>query len=298
MLSSLKEKLNQKKFVVTMEIDPPKGSNPWNVYNGMWRLARTVDAVNIADSPMARMRMSPIALACLIQEKLELEAIFHLTCRDRNIMGLQSELLGAYALGVGNILTLTGDKPQSGDHPNAVGIFEVDSIGLAGIAKKLNEGYDIMDNPLDDKTDFFIGAVANPGASDLAREIDRMIQKTEAGVMFFQTQPLFDLHRLERFERALPSDFAPVIYGLLPVKSTKLAKYLNKNVPGMDVPEDLIDKVAAGGRDAAVKTVQELIHSMKTAVSGVHIFPMGDMRLAEDILRGAGLKDEKWAHCI
>ncbi len=295
---TLREKLEQKRFVVTMEIDPPKGSSPWNVYNSIWRLARSVDAVNIADSPMANMRMSPIALAYLIQEKLELETIFHLTCRDRNIMGLQSELLGAYALGVENILTLTGDKPQSGDHPDATGVFEMDSIGLAGIANKLNKGYDLMNNPLEHKTDLFIGAVANPGADDLDAEIERMQRKMENGVKFFQTQPIFDMDKLGEFQEKLPPETAPIIYGLLPLKSAKLARYLNKNVPGMDVPEGLIDRVSTKGRDAAVDIARELIHNMKPLVSGVHIFPMGDMALTEEILKGAGLNDEGLAHCI
>ncbi len=298
MKNTLREKLNQKRFVVTMEIDPPKGASPWDVYNDMWPLARTVDAVNIADSPMARMRMSPIALAHLVQEKLELEAIFHLTCRDRNVMGLQSELLGAYALGVENILTLTGDEPQSGDHPDAAGIFEVDSIGLADIANRLNKGYDMMDNPLEDKTDFFIGAVANPGADDLNAEIERMQRKMEKGVKFFQTQPIFDMNKLETFQEKLPLETVPIIYGLLPLKSAKLARYLNRNVPGMDVPDRLIDKVAAGGKEAAIDIARELIHNMKPLISGIHVFPMGDMVLAEEMLEGVDLNNEKWAHCI
>ncbi len=296
--SALREKLKQKKFVVTVEIDPPKGPNPWGVYNSMWPLARMVDAVNIADSPMARMRMSPIALAHLVQEKLELEAVFHLTCRDRNLMGLQSELLGAFALGVKNILALTGDKPQSGDHPDATGIFDVDSIGLAGIAAKLNDGYDATDNPLDSKTDFFIGAVANPGAEDLPEEVDRIIRKTEAGVSFFQTQPVFDINKLEKFIGALPSGFAPIIYGLLPLKSVRLVHYLNENVPGVDVPEGLIDRVAEKGREAGVNIARELMHNMRPMVPGVHIFPMGDVGLAEEILREEGAGYGEWAHCI
>jgi 5,10-methylenetetrahydrofolate reductase len=296
--NDLREKLKQNKFVVTVEIDPPKGANPWGAYNSMWPLARMVDAVNIADSPMARMRMSPIALAHLVQEKLELEAIFHLTCRDRNLMGLQSELLGAFALGVKNILTLTGDKPQSGDHPGATGVFDVDSIGLAEIAARLNRGYDIMDNPLDSKTDFFVGAVANPGAEDLGEEIERIIRKKDAGVKFFQTQPVFDITNLERFLKALPESSVPVIYGLLPLKSVKLALYLNKNVPGVHVPERLIDRLRKGGRDAGVEIARELLYQMRSMVPGVHIFPMGDVPLVEEILKEEGSSYGECSHCI
>lgn len=170
MAKSLQEKLQEKKFVVTVEVDPPKGADPWDTYEKIRPLAKVVDAVNIADSPMARMKMSPIALAHLVQNTMGLETIFHLTCRDRNILGLQSELLGAYAMGVRNILAITGDSPKKGDHPNAKGVFEVNSIGLIEVAGKLNNGFDNEGNPLEDKTDFFIGAVLNPTAPNIEVE--------------------------------------------------------------------------------------------------------------------------------
>ncbi len=284
MTNSLREKLQSRQFVVTVEIDPPKGACPWEVYERMRLLARVVDAVNIADSPMARMRMSPIALAHLVQEELDLEAVFHLTCRDRNLLGLQSELLGAFALGVKNILTLTGDKPQMGDHPEATGVFDVNSAGLARIASSLNRGYDIVGNPLDSSTDFFIGAVANPEAEDLEEELEKINSKIDAGVGFFQTQPVFDLKRLELFLEATHSCHVPFIFGLMPLKSVKLAKYLNDNVPGVNVPQGYIDRLQVKGRQAGLEIAIELMHEMKSMVSGVHIFPMGDVSLVETML--------------
>lgn len=293
MTNALREKLYRDEFVVTVEIDPPKGSSPWGVYERMRPLAEIVDAVNIADSPMAKMRMSPIALAHLVQEELGLEAVFHLTCRDRNLIGLQSELLGAYALGVKNILTLTGDNPQAGDHPAAKGVFDVDSIGLARVASSLNKGYDMMNNALESRTDFFIGAVANPTAEDLGKELDKIYAKVDAGVMFFQTQPVFDLSQLERFAEAIAPCPVPIIYGLLPLKSAKLALYLNNNVPGIHVPERLIDKLQAKGRDAGIQIARELLNEMKPMVPGIHIFPMGDIPMVEAILKG----EDEYAKC-
>ena len=185
----LQQKLKQNEFVITMEVDPPRGADPWPVFSAIHGLAKRLTAVNIADSPTAKLRMSPIALAHLVQNNLHLESIFHLTCRDRNLLGLQAELLGAYALGVRNILTLTGDDPKLGDHPDATGIFDVDSKGLAHIAKQLNQGLDYHGNELSDATDFFVGAVANPVMDDLTKEAQRVQQKIEHGVQFFQTQP-------------------------------------------------------------------------------------------------------------
>lgn len=285
MVETLRQKLENKKFVVTVEVDPPKGPNPWGVYEKMRPLKELVDGVNIADSPMAKMRMSPIALAHLVQNELNLEAIFHLTCRDRNTLGLQSELLGAYALGVKNILTLTGDKPTQGDHPEATGVFDVDSVGLAKMAATLNKGRDLMGNQLEENTDFFIGAVANPTAADLEKEVAKIQAKVEAGVGFFQTQPIFDIKQLERFLKIMPQPPVPIIYGLMPLKSVKLANYLNKNVPGIHVPENLLDRLHLKGRQAGLEIAKELLGEMEKLVPGVHIFPMGDIQLVEALLK-------------
>jgi len=281
---SLQEKLREKQFVVTVEADPPKGADPWDTYEKIRPLAKIVDAVNIADSPMARMKMSPIALAYLVQNTMGLETIFHLTCRDRNILGLQSELLGAYAMGVRNILAITGDSPKKGDHPNAKGVFEINSIGLIEVAKKLNQGFDNEGNPLDDKTDFFIGGVLNPTATNMDAELKRIDRKIESGVDFFQTQPVFDVRQLEEFMEKAHHIKVPIIYGLMPLKSIKLAHYLNKNVNGINVPDRLLKRLEDKGREAGIEIARELYDEMKTMVSGVHIFPMGDPSMAKSFL--------------
>ncbi|MBB6216931.1 5,10-methylenetetrahydrofolate reductase [Anaerosolibacter carboniphilus] len=285
MTHSLKTKLMKKQFVVTVEMEPPRGADPWGVYEKIKPLSALVDAVNIADSPMAKMRMSPIALAYLVQKELNLETIFHLTCRDRNQLGLQSELLGAHALGVKNILTLTGDKPEQGDHPDATGVFDVDAIGLGRIASNLNNGQDMLGNPIEGKTDFFIGAVVNPTSEDLQAELEKLHRKIDSGVGFFQTQPIFDMVQLEGFLKIADQINVPIIYGLMPLKSAKLAKYLNRQVPGVHVPDRLIDRLETKGREAGQEIAEELFLEMKKSLSGVHIFPMGDIQLVETLLK-------------
>jgi len=283
-IHGLKEKLQLGKFVTTVELEPPKGANPMPVLEKARLLKGYIDGVNIADSPMAKLRMSPIALAHVIQQDMGIEAIFHLTCRDRNVLGLQSELLGAAALGVKNILTLTGDDPKKGDHPNAGGVFEVDSTGLANIAKQLNMGLDLSGNELNSPTQFFIGGAANPGAEDITLEIKKLERKIEAGVQFVQTQPVFHIHQVERYLEKTHHLPIHVIFGILPLKSVKMAHYLQQNVPGIEISKDILKKMEAGGRQAGVENAQALIDQMKNFVQGVHLYPIGDLQVVYDVL--------------
>ena len=284
----LREKLMRNEFVVTMEVDPPRGADPWPVFTAIHDLAKDLTAVNIADSPTAKLRMSPIALAHLVQDRLNLESVFHLTCRDRNMMGLQAELLGAYALGVRNILTLTGDSPALGDHPNATGVFDVDSRGLAKMAANLNAGKDFYDRELDSATDFFIGAVANPAMDDVETEVAKVRAKIESGVDFFQTQPVYSLAQVERFEaevkRQMPDCKAAFIYGIMPVKSVKQALYLNNNVPGVHVPDELIAVLERDGASGGLQYLLQFVKELNNRVAGIHIFPMRDYTLAKQII--------------
>lgn len=284
----LREQLARNEFVITMEVDPPRGADPWPVFMAVHDLAKDLTAVNIADSPTAKLRMSPIALAHLVQDRLNLESVFHLTCRDRNMMGLQAELLGAYALGVRNILTLTGDSPSLGDHPNATGVFDVDSRGLARMAANLNAGKDFYERELDNATDFFIGAVANPAMDDVAAEVARVRAKIESGVDFFQTQPVYSMEQVERFEqevaRQMPGCKSPFIYGIMPVKSVKQAGYLNNNVPGVHVPEEMIAVLEQDGAAGGMEYLLQFVRELSRHAAGIHIFPMRDYALAKQII--------------
>lgn len=282
----LRQKLEQGHFVVTVELEPPRGADPRPMLAKAGLLARVADAVNVADSPMANLRMSPIACAHLLQKDLGVEAVFHLTCRDRNLLGLQAELLGAAALGVRNILALTGDKPEQGDHPQATGVFDVDALGLASLARALNTGHDVTGRPLDAPTNFFIGGTASPNAADLDVEVARLEAKVRAGIVFAQTQPVFDLEQAEEFQRRTAHLGVKVLYGVLPLKSHRSAVYLNAHVPGIRIPPEIIARLERGAPDEGVRIAREILAGLWGRVPGVHLFPMGDPMLALRLLEG------------
>ena len=280
---NLREKLAANKFVVTVELDPPKTLNLERILTEVnsTNFRKLVDAVNVTDCPLAKLRMSPIALSHIIQEKIGLEAIFHITCRDRNLLGLQAELLGASALGVRNILALTGDPPEVGDYIMATGVFDVDSIGLVRMVNKLNNGYEYGGNELKDKTDFFIGIAVNPTAQDLTKEIKRFEEKVSAGANFIQTQPIYDIGLLERFLKLTAHINIPKIIGIMPLKSYKMVEYLNNSLPGILVPPKVKDRMRGKDVEEGVKISRELISKIRKfkEVAGIHIFPLRDMNL-------------------
>lgn len=272
-MASFKEKLNQGRFVITAELDPPRGADPSGVLRQAQALLDWVDAVNVADCPMAGLRMSPIAVAALVQEELKLEAVFHLTCRDRNLLGLQAELLGAWALGVHNILALTGDDPGRGDHPGATGVFDVSSAGLVRIAASLNQGQSVAGRRLDG-TDFLIGVVANPATTDQGAEIARLEEKVAAGAHFVQTQPVFDLRVAEVFARAVEHLAVPVLFGLLPLTGPAMARNITARVPGIVVPPSVIERLERDP-DSGPAIARAFLTEVASFAAGVHFFPMG-----------------------
>jgi len=274
---NLREKLASNKFVVTVELDPPKTLNLDKILREVDcdNFRKVIDAVNVTDCPLAKLRMSPIALSHIIQEKIGLEAIFHITCRDRNLLGLQAELLGASALGVKNILALTGDPPEVGDYTMATGVYDVDSIGLVKMVNKLNNGYEYGGNELKDKTDFFIGIAVNPTAQDLKKEIARFEEKVSAGANFIQTQPIYDIRLLEKFLKLTAHINIPKIIGIMPLKSYKMVEYLNNNLPGIFVPPGVKERMKGKDVEEGIKISQELIdkiHKFKE-VTGIHNSP-------------------------
>lgn len=277
-MEQLRDKHKAGTFTITVELDPPKSASAQKIFEEASQLRGKVDAINIADCPMAKMRMSPIALAHLIKLQESIDTIFHLTCRDRNSMGLQSELLGAAALGVDNILTLTGDHPSSGDHPNAKPVFEVDSLGLLKIASTLNQGFDISGNALDVGTDFYIGTTGNPGADDLALEKEKITKKVEHGANFIQTQPIYDLEKAKRFIEMVEPLNIPIMLGLIPLKSYKMAEYLHTKVPGISITPDILERMKQGGGEAGLEIAVETLLEIKKMAHGVHIMPLNNIQ--------------------
>lgn len=272
-------------FGVTVEIDPPKGANIRKTLEKVRLFADRVDAVNVADCPMANVRMSPITLAHLLQRDGQVEAIFHLTCRDRNIIGLQAELLGAAGLGVRNILALRGDDPVRGDHPSARGVFECDTTGLIRLAATLNRGLTAAGTELEQGTDFAIGCAANPAAADLEGEVSRLEQKIEAGADFVQTQPVYDPAVVERWLSKIEGRIRiPILYGIMPLKSYEFAVHLNRNVPGIHVPDWAVARMEGRGEEEGLRLTAELLKEIGPWVPGIHIFPMNSAKRVNAVL--------------
>jgi len=269
----------RKKFVVSVEIDPPRGVSTKKVLEGAQLMARRgVDAVNIADSPMARIRMSALALAYKIHAQLpELEIILHFTTRDRNLMGLQSDLLGCHALGLRNILCLTGDPPSLGDYPDATAVYDTDSMGLIRIVRQMNLGTDLAGNSIGACTSFAMGCGVNPTAEDLDLELDRFRRKLDAGAQFVMTQPVYELGVWERFlERMDGSPDIPILVGILPLQSFRHAEFLHNEVPGIHVPDWIRARLHAAGNEgqrAGVELARELLARCRSSANGVYLMP-------------------------
>ncbi|GAB4113254.1 MAG: hypothetical protein Kow00103_04940 [Candidatus Caldatribacteriota bacterium] len=286
---NLREKLAAKKFVVTVELDPPRTLNIDKILCEVntYHFRKIVDAVNITDCPLARLRMSPIALSHIIKERINLEPIFHITCRDRNLIGLQAELLGAAALGVENILALTGDPPEVGDYAKATGVYDVDSIGLIKMIKSLNNGNKYLSEELTDRTNFFVGAAVNPSAVDLKKEIERFEEKVSAGIDFVQTQPVYDVELLKEFLKLVSHIKIPKIVGIMPLKSYKMVEYIKNNLPGIYIPEKIQKRMKEKDIKEGIKISQEIIgeiKKLKDEIAGIHIFPLRDMELVCHLL--------------
>jgi len=270
------EKLKAK-TVISVEIDPPKGSNSENMIKNAAALKEAgADAVNIADSPLARIRMSCLASAYLIKQHIDIDIILHFTTRDRNLMGLQSDLLGAHALGIRDILALTGDPPSVGDYPQATAVYDVDSIGLVGIISKMNSGFDFFDNSIGKGTEFSIGVAANPTAPDYLLEMARLERKINAGGQYIFTQPIFDLHLIRNFLKDCKSFGLPVILGVLPLVSHKHAEFLHNEVPGISIPDQIRWRMSQAGDKSRLegrKIALELIDSIGNEVAGFYLMP-------------------------
>lgn len=275
-MSKLRDALESGKFVITSELNPPKGVNLESLFEKVDLLKDRVDGINLTDSHAARMSMAPMAAAHLLLDR-GAEPIVQMTSRDRNRIALQADMLGAAALGIHNMVFMGGDPPTNGDHPDAKPVFDVYTSMLLEAANALTSGTDMNGNVLSGTPDLFIGAVVNPGASDLDGEIGRMEEKIEAGARFFQTQAIYDAGAFETFAKAVERFDVPVLAGIIPIKSRKMAQYMNTNVPGIDIPESLIEEVATA-KDRASTSVDisaRIIRAIRPACQGVHIMAIG-----------------------
>jgi 5,10-methylenetetrahydrofolate reductase len=282
----LKEKLEKKQFIYTLELDPPLNMDIEKLLENIKNYLSNADAINITDCPLASLRMSPIALSHIIQEKLDLETIFHITCRDRNLLALKAELLGAYALGVKNILALTGDHPEMGDHEKASAVFDVDSTGLVKIIQELNEGNFSNNKTSDYKTDFSIGVAGNPGTKDIKKEIARLEEKVASGANFIQTQPIFSIDILENFLEMTQHITIPKIIGIMPLRSKKMVNYIDANLSHIVIPERIRNRMANAGIDEGVRIAQELSREILAIkeVAGIHFFPMNKLSIIPQLI--------------
>jgi homocysteine S-methyltransferase len=276
--SPLARKLG-KKFVVSVELDPPKGADAGRIIDRAQHCKENeVDAINVADGPRASARMSAQSLCVLMQNKVGIDTILHYTCRDRNLLGIQSDLLGAYALGLRNILAITGDPPKLGDYPDATAVYDVDSIGLIRIMDHLNHGCDLAGNLIGPALGIHIGCGADPSKPDLEKEVRRLEQKVQAGAEYIMTQPIYDPRAVERFLAMIKHLGRPVLIGILPLYSHKNAEFLHNEVPGMSIPDDIRERmrVAGSGERAQAEGVaiaQDAILAARETAQGAYIMP-------------------------
>jgi homocysteine S-methyltransferase len=279
--SRMSAKLFANKFVVSIELDPPKGT----AFQKTLEAARAcheagVDCINIADGPRASARMNPMSLAVILERELKIETIIHYCCRDRNLLGMQSDLLGANALGLRNVLIITGDPPKLGEYPEAASVFDVDAIGLTKIVRRLNLGMDIAGNPIGKPTSFYQGVGCNPGTLNFEEEMRRLQLKIDAGAEYILTQPVYDHKTFERFLTAFRKfqKQPPILIGICPLASLKNAEFLHNEVPGMQIPDEIMKRIAKletpeGQREEGISIAREALTAFRSEVQGTYIMP-------------------------
>jgi 5,10-methylenetetrahydrofolate reductase len=294
-MSKLSDKILAKAFAVTTELTPPKGIDLSDIFAKADALKGLVDGINLTESPRARMAIEPKSVARLLLER-GVEPIVQFTARDRNRIALQSDILGAAALGVSNMVFMTGDNPKHGDHPDAKPVFDLNTTEMLNAARTLRGGKDLAGNELKGAPDLFIGATANPGSKDLAAEVENTRRKIEAGAQFLQTQALYDAPSLIRYVEGLKSDNIALLVGIIPLKSIKMATWLNGNVPGISVPESLLKEMDSVAGDAeaelrkGIEISARIIKEVQSYCAGVHLMTMGWEKHIPAILQAAELR--------
>jgi methionine synthase I (cobalamin-dependent)/5,10-methylenetetrahydrofolate reductase len=288
-------KLAAGEFVTTIEITPPKGANPDAMVESVRTIrAAGVDAVNVPDGPRAQNRMGAIAVSVLLQQRVGIETVLHYCCRDRNLLGMHSDLLGCAALGLHNLLIITGDPPKMGPYPEATAVFDIDSIGLTNMVHLMNRGLDLGGNPFGEPTCFTIGVGVNPGHLDLEYELRRLDWKVKAGAEYAITQPVFDVRQLETFLNRIEPMNLPVVAGIWPLLSYRNAQFMNNEVPGVSVPDDVMERMRLASEKSkehalreGVTIARETLERVRDRVAGVQVSaPLGRVDLALQVFEG------------
>ncbi|MDO8426574.1 MAG: methylenetetrahydrofolate reductase [Deltaproteobacteria bacterium] len=285
---TLKNELKSGRFVITAEICPPRGTDTSDFVKKARLLKGKIAAANVTDNQRAVMRLSSLACSVLLLKE-GIDPVFQMTCRDRNRIALQSDIMGAWVLGVRNILALTGDHVISGDHREAKAVFDIDSVQLVAVIDTLNHGKNMKDTELRGATDFLIGAVVAPEANPWEPEEIKFGKKVSAGAKFFQTQAIFDMEKFKRFFDGAESSGAKILGGILLLKSAKMANYLNANVPGVNVPQNLIEEIE-GSKDQLAKGIEiasRQLRELKKFCHGAHIMAIGQEESVIKIIEGA-----------
>lgn len=287
---SLRQSLKSGKFVITAEIGPPKGVDVNDLLNNAELLRGRVDAVNVTDQQSSIMRLGSLASCALLKER-GLEPIVQMTCRDRNRIALQSDLLSAQALGMENILCLTGDYVTLGDHPQAKPVFDLDSVSLLQAARQLEQGHDLAGKELKGSPHFFLGASVTPGAEPIEPQLIKMEKKVKAGAQFFQTQAIFEPRKFEQFMQQAENFNVPVLVGIIVLKSANMARFMNKNIGGVYVPETTIEELdkAQDKTKKGIEIAVRLISEMKSMCQGIHIMAIGLEAKVPALIDAAGL---------
>lgn len=285
-------KIAHGEFATTVEIVPPKGADPSKMLDSVQRIKDAgIDAVNVPDGPRAQNRMGAMAVATLILSRIGIEPILHYCCRDRNLLGMHSDLLGAAALGLHNLLIITGDPPKMGPYPEATAVFDIDSIGLTNMVNLLNHGLDLGGNPFGDPSAFTIGVGVNPGHLDLDHELTRLDWKVKAGAEYAITQPVFDATQLESFLDKIEHLALPVVVGIWPLLSFRNAQFMKNEVPGVTVPDEVLERMRIANEKSkehalheGVSIGREVLSRVRDRVAGVQVSaPLGRVDLALDV---------------
>jgi methylenetetrahydrofolate reductase (NADPH) len=292
MTDDFRRAVANKQFLLTAEVAPPKGGNPARMLKVAQKLKGRVHAVNVTDGSRAVLRMSSLAASVILLQN-GIEPICQIACRDRNCIGLQADLMGAYALGIRNILALTGDPVKAGDHQKAKAVFELESVRLLKLITKLNEGVDFNDKPLtDEPLDLFTGAAVDPQLASWSGLQSRFEKKLAAGAQFFQSQMITDFDRLDKFMTQIASGCGkPILAGIFLLKSAKNAKFINNYVPGVNIPDSIIDRLdcASDPLQEGVKIAAEQVKLAQTMCEGVHLMAVKREDLIPQILDLAGI---------